>query len=242
MSETKGLTVQWLGHASLLLTTPAGTTILVDPWMEGNPKYPGTELPEKIDLLLCTHGHSDHTASVVAMENKYKPQIVAMAELAMLFGKQKLEHVVGMNVGGTFRAKDVAATMVEARHSSSYEVDGLQQYAGDPAGFVLEIDGAPTVYLAGDTAVFTDMKLIAEIYRPEIAVLPIGDHYTMGPRQAAIAVGFLLPKVILPIHWGTFPALTGTPAALQQELGVRGTSSEVIAWNPGQTYEAGYSE
>jgi L-ascorbate metabolism protein UlaG (beta-lactamase superfamily) len=238
MSEGKGLSIQWLGHASLLITTPAGTNVLVDPWFEGNPKYPGTPLPEQVDLIVVTHGHSDHTASVVSLAKKYSAPVLGMVELTMLLAKQGVENPVGMNIGGTFQHKDLAFTMVEARHSSSYEIDGVAHYAGDPAGFIVEIEGARTLYLAGDTAVFSDMKLIAEMYRPEIALLPIGDHYTMGPRGASVAASFLVPKVILPIHWGTFPALTGTPAALKEELSLRGTSSEVIAWSPGETYSA----
>jgi L-ascorbate metabolism protein UlaG (beta-lactamase superfamily) len=237
MSDKK-LTIQWLGHASLLITTPAGTALLVDPWLEGNPKYPGTKLPGKIDAILCTHGHSDHTGSVVELAGKHQAQVVAIYELAGMLEKQKVEKTVGMNLGGSYKFGDVSATMVEARHSSSYEYDGKLRYAGEPAGFVLEIDNAPTVYLAGDTAVFSDMKLIAEMYRPDVAVLPIGDFYTMGPKQAAVAAGLLLPKIILPIHWGTFPALTGTPAKLKEELQVRGTSAEVVAWQPGDVWKA----
>jgi L-ascorbate metabolism protein UlaG (beta-lactamase superfamily) len=237
MDEGKGLRIQWLGHATLL-TTPAGTTLLVDPWLEGNPKYADFPLPERLDLMLCTHGHSDHTGGAVPLAKKFGPQVVGMFELIELLAKQGVENTVAMNIGGIFRCKDVVLTMVEARHSSSYEMDGERYYAGDPAGFVVEIEGAPTVYLAGDTAVFSDMKLIAEMYRPEIAVLPIGDHYTMGPRQAAYAAGLLLPKLILPVHWGTFPQLTGTPEALQKELKVHGSSSEALDWVPGETYPA----
>ena len=232
------LTIQWLGHASLLVTTPAGTTLLVDPWLEGNPKYPGTRLPGKIDAILVTHGHSDHTGSVVDVAGKHKCPVVAIYELAAMFEKQKVANVAGMNIGGSVTRGDVTVTMVEARHSSSYEFDGKLRYAGEPAGFVLEIENAPTVYLAGDTAVFSDMKLIAEMYRPEVVALPIGDFYTMGPKQAAVAAGMLLAKTILPVHWGTFPALTGTPEKLKEELGLRGTSSEVVAWQPGDVWTA----
>jgi L-ascorbate metabolism protein UlaG (beta-lactamase superfamily) len=237
-SDAKGLTIKWLGHASLHIKTPKGTSILVDPWFEGNPKQPAGSEPSKVDLVLVTHGHGDHTASVVSVAKKTTPQVVGMAELMTIFGEQGVEHAVGMNVGGSYRAHDVTITMTEARHSSSIEHKGQTVYAGDPAGFVLQIDGAPTIYLAGDTSVFSDMKLISELYRPEIAILPIGDHYTMGPRQAGLAASFLVPKTILPVHWGTFPALTGTPEQLQEELKVRGVPVEVIAWQPGESYSA----
>jgi len=235
----KSLTVQWLGHASLLVTTPAGTTLLVDPWLGGNPKYPGTKLPDKLDAILVTHGHSDHTGSVIDVAEKHTCPVIAIYELAGMLEKQKVANTIGMNIGGSNKLADVTLTMVEARHSSSYEFDGKLRYAGEPAGYVLEIDGAPTVYLAGDTAVFSDMKLIAEMYRPEVAALPIGDFYTMGPKQAAVAAGMLVANTILPIHWGTFPALIGTPEKFKEELKVRGVASEVVAWKPGDTWSAG---
>lgn len=237
-SDAKGLKIQWLGHASLHIETSAGTSILIDPWFEGNPKFPAGSAPEKVDLLLVTHGHSDHTGSVVSVAKKTKAQVVGIFELTTILGEQGIENAVGMNVGGSYRAKDVTITMTEARHSSSIEHKGQAVYAGEPAGFVLEIDGAPTIYVAGDTSVFSDMKLISELYRPAIAILPIGDHYTMGPRQAGLAASFLVPKIILPVHWGTFPALTGTPEQLEEELKVRGVPADVVAWQPGATYSA----
>jgi L-ascorbate metabolism protein UlaG (beta-lactamase superfamily) len=237
-SGGNGLRIKWLGHASLHIETPAGTSILVDPWFEGNPKHPAGSAPAKVDLLLVTHGHGDHTGSVVGEAKKTKAQVVGMVELTTILGEQGVENAVGMNVGGSYRATDVTVTMTEARHSSSIQHKGQTVYAGDPAGFVLEIEGAPTIYIAGDTAVFSDMKLISELYRPEIVILPIGDHYTMGPRQAGLAASFLVPKTILPVHWGTFPALSGTPEQLREELKVRGVPAEVVAWQPGETYSA----
>jgi L-ascorbate metabolism protein UlaG (beta-lactamase superfamily) len=236
MSEKSGLKIQWLGHASLHIVTPAGTSILVDPWFEGNPKAATGSIPEKVDLLLCTHGHSDHTGGAVDIAKKTKPQVIGIFELTTILGEQGVENTIGMNIGGSYKTHDVTITMTEARHSSSIEHNGAVVYAGDPAGFVLEIEGAPAVYLAGDTAVFSDMKLIAELYRPEIAVLPIGDHYTMGPRHAALAASFILPRTVLPIHWGTFPALTGTPQKLRDELKLRGVPAEVVDWQPGNIY------
>ena len=137
-----------------------------------------------------------------------------------------------MNIGGTVQLEDVAVTMVEAKHSAGAEGKNGTQYAGIAAGFVLTVTDGPVLYHSGDTTVFSDMKLIRELYRPEIAMLPIGGFYTMGPREAALAAQFIEPKAILPIHFGTFPALTGTPDELAGFL--KGTI-EVIRIAPGES-------
>jgi L-ascorbate metabolism protein UlaG (beta-lactamase superfamily) len=138
----------------------------------------------------------------------------------------------GMNIGGSHTHADVTLTLTEARHSSSAEDGGRIVYCGDPAGFVVAIEGGPVIYHAGDTGVFSDMQLIRELHHPTLAMLPIGDHYTMGPKGAALAAKFVGAKAVLPIHFGTFPALTGTPAALEKQLA--GTGIEVLHTEPGQ--------
>jgi L-ascorbate metabolism protein UlaG (beta-lactamase superfamily) len=233
MNLLKGTRVTWLGHATVLVQIPNGTNLLIDPFIEHNPKYPKNfVLPEKIDYILLTHAHSDHTADAVPMAKKYGATVVAIVELAGYMAKKGVESTVGINLGGTLNIPGVAITMVEAKHSSSIEEDEISLYLGVAAGLVLTVEDGPVLYHAGDTSVFGDMALIKEIYNPELALLPIGGHYTMGPEEAAIATRLLTPKLVLPIHWGTFPPLTGTPQQLAKLLDKPET---IILLEPGES-------
>jgi L-ascorbate metabolism protein UlaG (beta-lactamase superfamily) len=234
MTQWGGLAITWLGHATVHITTPQGTQILIDPFLRQNPKFPkGYKLPEKLDLLLLTHGHGDHLGDAVSVAKKHRPQVVAIFELATWVGSKGVQDTVSMNLGGSYKYKDVTVSMVEARHSSSIQDGKENLYGGDPAGFVVAAENAPVVYHAGDTSIFSDMRIIKELYAPEIGMLPIGDHYTMGPKAAALAAGFLGIKTIIPIHYGTFPQLTGTPAELQESM--KGTDVTVLTPRPGET-------
>lgn len=231
MASQKGTRITWLGHATVLVTTAKGTNVLIDPFISGNPKYPkGYELPAKIPYMLLTHGHGDHISDAVPVAKKHGSKVVAIYELADYVGSQGVSDTIGMNLGGTVQLDDVAASMVDAKHSSGAQDQQGVHYVGVAAGFVLTIDGGPVLYHAGDTAVFGDMALIRDVYHPEVAMLPIGGYYTMGPREAAVAVRLLGAKTILPIHFGTFPPLTGTPKELAKlvDAGV-----EVVDWKPG---------
>lgn len=234
MSSLSGAKVTWLGHATVLVTTAKGTNILIDPFISGNPKYPSHyQLPTSLPYILLTHGHGDHISDAVPVANKHNSKVVAIYELADYVAGKGVAETIGMNIGGTVQLDDVAATMVDARHSSCAQDEKGTHYVGVAAGYVLAIEGGPVLYHAGDTTVFGDMSLIREIYRPEVAMLPIGGHYTMGPQEAAHAVRLLGAKTVLPLHFGTFPPLTGTPKQLAAivEPGV-----EVIDWEPGDTY------
>jgi len=216
-----------------LIRTAKGTTILVDPFITGNPSYPkGFALPAKIDYILLTHGHGDHISDAVPVAAAHHSTVVAIYELASYVAGKGVAKTIGMNLGGTVQLAEVAATMVEAKHSSGVKDEDGTHYVGDAAGFVLTIADGPVLYHAGDTAVFGDMKLIGELYKPSVAMLPIGGHFTMAPKEAALAAGFLGVETILPIHFGTVPQLKGRPEELAAlvKAGV-----EVIQWSPGQT-------
>lgn len=235
MSSMKGTSITWLGHATVLIQTAAGTNILIDPFIAQNPKYPRDfVLPSKIHYMLLTHGHGDHISDTVPVANKHNSTVVAIYELASYVGAKGVADTIGMNLGGTIQLDDVAATMVEAKHSAAAQDEQGTHYVGVATGFVLDIKDGPVLYHSGDTAVFGDMKLIADLYHPQIVMLPIGGHYTMGPKEAALAVSLLKPNKILPIHFGTFPPLKGTPDDLAKLVD---SNIEVIRVQPGETFQ-----
>jgi len=224
----------WLGHASFRFDSPGGKRIYVDPFLDGNPKCPENEQkPERVDVIAITHGHGDHLGDTVEIWNEHKPTVVAPVELAdWLVMKQGLseDSVQDPNKGGTVDVEGVKITLTDANHSSSTN-DGT--YAGEPCGLVFELENGTKLYFAGDTNVFGDMALIARLYAPDVAILPIGDHYTMGPKEAALALELLGVERCVPCHYGTFPALTGTPDQLRELA----PDVEVIAPKPGETIE-----
>lgn len=232
-----GVELTWLGHATFLITTPGGQRVLVDPWIQGNPACPESlKDPGAADTILVTHGHFDHAGEVPGVARSTgAARVVCIFETAQYFRSQGVETCVDMNKGGTVDCGGVKATMTSADHSCGITADdGSIIYGGDAAGFVLECENGYRIYHAGDTNVFGDMSLIGRLYRPDLALLPIGGHYTMGPREAALAVELLGVRRVVPMHFGTFPILTGTPDALRREAsGVEGL--DVIEMEPGDT-------
>lgn len=230
------LAFTWLGHSTFIIDLPNGKRVLLDPWL-GNPKCPPAfakpEALKPIDLILVTHGHSDHLTDVVSASRATSAPVVCQYELAHYLRSKGLTDVREMNIGGTQDAAGVRITMTWAAHTSSTFDDGGIQYLGTPAGFILRAPDLPTIYISGDTGLFSDMKMIGEIYRPQIAFLPIGDLYTMGPDTAAVAAQWLNVRQVVPMHWGTFPALTGKPSALRTLLEPH--NIEVLEMAPGET-------
>jgi L-ascorbate metabolism protein UlaG (beta-lactamase superfamily) len=231
----KKLSYTWLGHATFAMTSPGGKRLLFDPWVTTNPSTPeSAKQVGAIDLMLLTHGHDDHTGDAVRVARETRAHVVAPYELSLWLQQKGLQNVTGMNPGGTLSALGLSITMVPAYHSSSTTVeDGRTVYLGVATGYVIKFEDGLTIYFAGDTSVFGDMRLIAEIYAPQIAFLPIGDLYTMGPLEAAKACELLAVQQVVPMHFGTFPALTGTPAQLRKLVEPRGV--QVLELKPGET-------
>ena len=223
----------WLGHAAFRFDTPAGKRVYVDPFLAGNPTCPENEQsPERVDLVLLTHGHGDHVGVTADLHKRFSCPVVAQIELAGWLGSQGVEYNMAHapNKGGTVEIDGVRVTLTNAFHSSSAD-DGT--YTGESCGLVVAAEGMPTLYFAGDTCVFGDMQLIARLYEPEIAILPIGDHFTMDPREAAVALELLGNPRCVPCHYGTFPLLTGTPDELQRLA----PDVQMHVLEPGETLE-----
>jgi L-ascorbate metabolism protein UlaG (beta-lactamase superfamily) len=232
----RGFTLTWLGHHTFRLDTREGLTLLLDPWVESNPACPKDHQSfEKIDVITISHGHGDHIGDAVTLAKKFKPTIVCNFEIHQWLQRKGVTTTSPMNKGGSQELAGIRFTMVHATHSSGIEDGGQVIYGGEPCGFVITLEDGTRVYHAGDTAVHADMALIGELYAPDVALLPIGDRYTMGPREAAIAARMLKPKWIVPAHFGTFPALTGTPDALREELANAGVKAQVIVLAPGES-------
>jgi L-ascorbate metabolism protein UlaG (beta-lactamase superfamily) len=232
-------TITWLGHGTFHITTPGGRRLLIDPWIHENPAWPPEWTPrirhEGLDAIFMTHGHFDHLPDLFAMVQETPATIACIFDMAGWLVSKGIpeDRILGFNKGGTIEVAGIRATMTTAHHSSTYNDDGTLINLGDPAGYVLRMENGFTIYHTGDTAVTYDMQIIGDLYHPELTILPIGDWYTMDPRQAAYALKLIRSPYAIPEHYGTFPILTGTPAQLRAHLQEFDVQVEVIELEPG---------
>ena len=238
MALPDGTTITWYGHSVVRIDTAGGKTVIIDPFFE-NPKSPiKADAVDRCDVLLVTHGHFDHMGDAVALASRLRPAWPCMHEMSLWLGRRLPgggDAVVGFNKGGTVEAAGLRVTMVTAHHSAGDWNAGGETtlYLGDPAGFVIELEDGYRIYHAGDTEAYSDMRLIKELHRPDLAMVPIGGHYTMDPAGAAKAVEMLGVRQVVPMHYGTFPALSGSPEELKKLVEARGV--DVLVLKPGET-------
>jgi L-ascorbate metabolism protein UlaG (beta-lactamase superfamily) len=236
----KGVTITWVGHGTFHLTTPEGRGILIDAWVDSNPVCPAPLKPrvrENLAAIFLTHGHGDHTGEIGAIAQETGCTVVCQYDLAPYLEGLGVpgDRIVGFNKGGSVSVADVRATMTNAHHSSSTVENGRIVPLGTPAGYVLRFSNGFTLYHTGDTSVTMDMQIVGDLYQPELTILPIGDHFTMDPRQAAYALKLIGSRYAIPEHYATFPLLSGTPEALEAACKEFGVSAQVIALAPGES-------
>ena len=235
----KKVSITFLGHAGFKLVSPEGINFLIDPWIKDNPQAPvGSENLGPVDYILISHGHADHFGDTVEIANKTGATVISIHEISQYLTLKGFseEKNVGMNKGGTVIIEETRITMVHAIHSSSITEDDQIIYTGEAAGFVIRFKNGFTVYYAGDTGLFGDMKLIGDIYKPDLAILPIGNHYVMGPEEAVWACEFVKPQYVIPMHFGTFPVFTGTPEKFK-DLMKKMPEVKIVIMNPGETIQ-----
>jgi L-ascorbate metabolism protein UlaG (beta-lactamase superfamily) len=227
----------YLGHSAVRFDLPNGVVGVIDPWLTGNPTAPEGYLFERLDLVLVSHAHGDHMADVEPLAKQHDAVVIAAFELTQWLEGRGVKRTSGMNLGGTQQAFGLDVTMVRADHSSGFlDEEGRSVYGGLACGYIVRCSDAFTFYHSGDTALYSDMAMIGDLWRPTVAFLPIGDHFTMDPEQAARACRMLHVEKVVPIHWGTFPVLRGKPADLEEAIRSHGVATEVVTLKPGESW------
>jgi L-ascorbate metabolism protein UlaG (beta-lactamase superfamily) len=235
MALNSDVSFTWVGHGTWKVRSAKGKEIIIDPWVMNNPVAPDkVKTIDRCDLMLITHGHFDHIHDALEIARRTKPTIICNAEIAAWLGSKGIagDTIIGGNKGGTLEVDGIKVTLVHAEHSCGITDDNGLVYGGEACGLVIEFENGFTIYFAGDTDVFGDMALIAELSHFDVAFIPIGDFYTMGPVRAAKAVELLGVKTVVPMHFATFPILTGRPSALQELVG---HGVRVLDIKPGDT-------
>jgi len=231
------MNITWFGHSAFLITTDENLRVLIDPFISNNPASPVTVEELYADVILVTHGHADHFGDTMELANRTGALIVCNHELSIYLSKQGFE-TMGMNIGGTVKVQEIMITMVNSLHSSDMDFIEEVNAGGSAAGFILELENGRKIYHAGDTGIFSDMRnVISHIYRPNIALIPIGDRYTMGPYEAAIAAEWINPDIIIPMHYNTYPAIEQNPLEYLDMVRKSNRTVEVVILEPGESYK-----
>ncbi len=235
MKRFGGIKVKYYGHAAFRFISPKNKVIFIDPWIS-NPKSPGKDY-NKVDLILITHGHGDHLGDTIEIANKTNALCLSIYEISVYLNSKGVKNVQGMNKGGTFNFNDIKITMTDATHSSGIEEGGRIISGGEPCGFIINFENGFKIYHMGDTGLFGGIDFIGKLYKPDLVLIPIGSLFTMGPEEAAFAINILKPKYAIPMHFGTFPPLTGTPQEFLERVKNYDVKTEIIILNPGEEIE-----
>lgn len=229
--------IQWLGHSAFQIITKHHLKILIDPFISNNPVSPLTVEEIQANLILVTHGHNDHFGDTMEIANRTGATVIANHEHSVYLSKQGFDSL-GMNIGGTVEFQDIEVTMVNSNHSSDMDFMEEMGAGGSACGYIIKLENGRKIYHSGDTGLFGDMKtVIRDVYQPEIALLPIGDRYTMGLREATLAADWIDPEVLIPMHYNTFPAIEQNPLEFAEMVESLNTGIKVVILEPGEIYE-----